>query len=158
MLTAYATVAIFFAVAGGFVLVSLMAGKLLRPAANKVSTDETYECGEAPVQQAWFNFNPRFYIITLIFIVFDVEIAFIYPVAVVFKRWVAAGWGLFAAVEIAIFMLILMVGLVYVWKKGDLEWLRNIRKIEESPYSEPIQVVRPAVGSKPAEPVAEEAA
>jgi NADH-quinone oxidoreductase subunit A len=156
MLTAYATVAIFFVVAAGFVLVSLVAGKLLRPKPNHVATDETYECGEAPVQQAWFNFNPRFYIITLIFIVFDVEIAFIYPVAMVFKRWVAAGYGLFAAAEIALFMGILLVGLLYVWKKGDLEWLRNLSHFKENQFSEPISIVRPM--APPVEPVAEESA
>lgn len=156
MLTAYATVAIFFVVAAGFVLVSLVAGRLIRPRPNVVATDETYECGEAPVSQAWFNFNPRFYIVTLIFIVFDVEIAFIYPVAVVFRRWVSAGWGLFAAVEIALFMLILMVGLVYVWRKGDLEWLRGTKKVGPSPFVEPVRVVPRA--PEPVEPASEEAA
>ena len=76
---------------------------------------------------AWFNFNPRFYIIALIYIVFDVEIAFIYPVATVFKRWVEQGSGLFALLEIFVFVAILMLGLVYVWAKGDLEWIRSIK-------------------------------
>jgi NADH-quinone oxidoreductase subunit A len=79
------------------------------------------------VGPAWFNFNPRFYIIALIYIVFDVEIAFIYPVATVFKRWVDQGSGLFAFVEIFLFVAILMLGLVYVWAKGDLEWIRSIK-------------------------------
>src|SRR5688572_1666982 len=140
MLTGYATILAFALVAVGFVLVSLMAGKLLRPKSTSAATNETYECGEAPVNQAWFNFNPRFYIITLIFIVFDVEIAFIYPVAVVFKRWVAAGYGLFAAAEIGLFMAILLVGLLYVWRKGDLEWLRNISNIKENAFAEPISI------------------
>jgi len=88
---------------------------------------ETYECGEAPVGPAWFNFNPRFYIIALIYIVFDVEIAFVYPVATVFKRWVDQGSGVFALIEIFLFVAILMLGLVYVWVKGDLEWIRSIK-------------------------------
>jgi NADH-quinone oxidoreductase subunit A len=127
MLTAYASVAAFFAVAGGFVLVSLLAGKLIRPANLYPEKLETYECGEAPVGPAWFNFNPRFYVIALIFIIFDVEIAFIYPVARVFRRWVEQGSGWFAFIEIFLFVGILLLGLVYVWVKGDLEWIRAIR-------------------------------
>lgn len=127
MLMAYASVAAFFMVAIGFILGSMLFGKLLRPNNMYAEKLETYECGEAPVGPAWFNFNPRFYIIALIYIIFDVEIAFIYPVATVFKRWVEQGSGVFALVEIIIFMSILMLGLVYVWAKGDLEWIRSIK-------------------------------
>src|SRR4026207_804048 len=127
MLTAYATVIVFLLVAVGFVGGSMLLGKFLRPNHMTKAKEETYECGEAPIGQAWFNFNPRFYIIALIFIVFDVEIAFIYPVATVYKRWVDQGNGLFALVEILIFVAILMLGLVYVWAKGDLEWIRSIK-------------------------------
>jgi len=114
-------------VAIGFVLGSMIFGKLIRPDNMYAEKVETYECGEAPVGPAWFNFNPRFYIIALIYIVFDVEIAFIYPVATVFKRWVDQGNGLFAMAEIFVFVAILMLGLVYVWAKGDLEWIRAIK-------------------------------
>ena len=126
MLMAYASVAAFFLVAIGFILGSLLAGKLVRPDNLYAEKLETYECGEAPVGPAWFNFNPRFYIIALIYIIFDVEIAFIYPVATVFRRWVEQGSGLFALIEIALFVGILMIGLVYVWLKGDLEWIRAV--------------------------------
>lgn len=127
MLMAYAGVAAFFLVAVGFILVSMLLGKLLRPNNLYAKKIETYECGEKPIGPAWFNFNPRFYIIALIYIVFDVEIAFVYPVATVFKRWVDQGSGIFALVEIFLFVAILMVGLLYVWKKGDLEWIRSIK-------------------------------
>jgi NADH-quinone oxidoreductase subunit A len=127
MFMAYASVAAFMLVAAGFILVSMLAGKLIRPDNGYAEKLETYECGEAPVGPAWFNFNPRFYIIALIYIVFDVEIAFVYPVATVFKRWVAQGRGVFALVEIFVFVAILMLGLVYVWVKGDLEWIRSIK-------------------------------
>lgn len=124
MLMAYAAVAAFFLVALGFVFGALLLGRLIRP--NKMYAEklETYECGEAPIGLAWFNFNPRFYIVALIFIVFDVEIAFIYPVATVFRQWAHQGNGWFAFVEIFLFVAILLVGLVYVWAKGDLEWVR----------------------------------
>jgi NADH-quinone oxidoreductase subunit A len=156
MLIAYATIVAFALVAVGFVLVALVAGKLLRPRFTSAATAETYECGEAPVSQAWFNFNPRFYIVTLIFIVFDVEIAFVYPVAVVLKRWVEAGYGVFALLEIGLFIAILLVGLAYVWKKGDLEWIRALRHHEDDPFVEPVRVV-PAAPAL-AEPAAEDAA
>src|SRR3954471_3416566 len=127
MLMAYASIAAFFVVAAAFMLGSMLFGKLIRPSKPYAEKLSTYECGEAPVGQAWFNFNPRFYIIALIYIVFDVEIAFLYPIAAVFKRWVDQGRGVFALVEVLVFVAILMVGLVYVWMKGDLEWIRSIK-------------------------------
>ena len=127
MLMAYASVAAFFLVAIGFILGSMIFGKLLRPNNMYAEKLETYECGEAPVGQAWFNFNPRFYIVALIYIVFDVEIAFIYPIAAVFRRWVDQGRGVFALLEVLVFVVILLLGLVYVWVKGDLEWIRSIK-------------------------------
>jgi len=127
MLMAYASIAAFFLVAAGFMIGSLLLGKLIRPNHPYAEKLETYECGEAPVGQAWFNFNPRFYIVALIYIVFDVEIAFIYPIAAVFRRWVDQGRGVFALLEVLAFVVILMLGLVYVWVKGDLEWIRSIK-------------------------------
>lgn len=147
MLMAYAGVAAFFLVALGFVAGSMLVGKLLRPRNPYPEKLETYECGEAPVGSAWFNYNPRFYIVALIYIVFDVEIAFMYPVATVFRRWVQQGSGLFALVEIVIFVAILLLGLLYVWKKGDLEWIRSI---QGDPRGAPnvTSRARPAAGGK----------
>ena len=144
MLMAYASVAAFMIVAVGFILVSMLAGKLIRPDNPYTEKVETYECGEAPVGQAWFNFNPRFYIIALIYIVFDVEIAFIYPIATVFRRWTDQGMGLYAFGEIFVFVAILLLGLVYVWLKGDLEWIRTVRGA-----SEPLLVKKSYAGEKP---------
>jgi NADH-quinone oxidoreductase subunit A len=127
MLMAYASIAAFFLVAAGFMIGSLLVGKLIRPNHPYAEKLETYECGEAPVGQAWFNFNPRFYIVALIYIVFDVEVAFIYPIAAVFKRWADQGKGVFALLEVLVFVVILLLGLVYVWVKGDLEWIRSIK-------------------------------
>src|SRR5436305_14279636 len=138
MLMAYASVAAFFLVAVGFIVGSLVFGRLLRPNNLYAEKLETYECGEAPIGQAWFNFNPRFYIIALIYIVFDVEIAFIYPIATVFKRWVAAGQGMVAFVEVITFVAILLLGLVYVWVEGDLEWIRTIKGQQPTAMSQPV--------------------
>jgi NADH-quinone oxidoreductase subunit A len=138
MLMAYASVGAFFIVAIGFILGSMLAGSLLRPNKPSVGKNQTYECGEAPIGQAWFNFNPRFYIIALIYIVFDVEIAFIYPIATVFKRWVAAGQGMVAFLEVMTFIAILLLGLVYVWVEGDLEWIRTIKGQQPTAMNAPV--------------------
>jgi NADH-quinone oxidoreductase subunit A len=101
-------------------------GSLLRPNNPERLKLTTYECGEPPTGNAWVNFNIRFYLVALVFVIFDVEVAFIYPVAAVFKEWVQKGQGLFALAEIGVFLGILLVGLVYVWVKGDLEWLKKV--------------------------------
>lgn len=127
MMLGYATVAAFLLFACVFIVAALTVGKFLRPNKPGGEKHATYECGEQPVGTAWFNFNPRFYIVALVFLVFDVEIALVYPVATVFRRWVNSGAGLFAFAELFVFVAILALGLVYVWKKGDLEWLREMR-------------------------------
>ena len=121
---------IFFFVAVGVAvpLTMLTLGWLIRPKVPTAQKLTIYECGELPVQQAWFNFNPRFYIVALIFLIFDVEVAFTYPVAVVFNRWVSRGMGGFAFAELLVFILILVLGLAYVWRHGDLEWIRQARQ------------------------------
>ena len=122
----FANVLVFFALA--FVLCGLMLalGMLLRPANPSRNKLSTYECGEPPSGPAWINFNIRFYLIALVFVIFDVELAFVYPVVTVFRDWIRNGQGAFALAEIALFIGILAVGLVYVWVKGDLEWLKRL--------------------------------
>ena len=127
MLFQFANVLVFFGLA--LVLCGLMLGlgALLRPSNPQPSKLSTYECGEPPSGSAWINFNIRFYLIALVFVIFDVELAFVYPVAAVFKDWVEQKQqGLFAFTELVVFLVILMLGLVYVWMKGDLEWLKRI--------------------------------
>ena len=122
----FANVLVFFGLS--FLLVGAMLGlgSLLRPNNPERLKLTTYECGEPPTGNAWVNFNIRFYVVALVFVIFDVEIAFIYPVAAVFRSWVLKGQGLFALAEIVLFVGILFVGLVYVWVKRDLEWLKRI--------------------------------
>lgn len=122
----FASVLVFLAL--GAVLVGLMVGLswFLRPENPEPGKLSTYECGEPPTGSAWINFNIRFYLLALVFVVFDVEVAFLYPVTVTFRDWVGRGEGLFALAEIAIFLGILFVGLVYVWVKRDLEWLKKV--------------------------------
>ncbi len=112
----------------GFVLAAMMLGlgRLVRPSNPEAQKLTSYECGEPPTGSAWINFNIRFYLVALVFVIFDVELAFMYPVMAVFRTWVADGRGLFALAEIVLFIGILAVGLVYVWVKRDLEWVKRV--------------------------------
>src|SRR5207245_2111509 len=96
----FANVLLFSATAVLFVLGSLVAGRFLRPHAPTREKSMIYECGEKPIGHAWFNFNPRFYLIALVFVIFEVEIAFMFPVASVYKSFVEKGQGLLAFIEI----------------------------------------------------------
>ena len=118
-LTAYAAVLAFLVVAVGFLVVNLLVWKVIRPSRFSEEKLTTYECGENPVGSAWVQFNIRFYVFALIFIVFDVEAVFLLPWAVVFREL-----GLLAYLEGLVFIGILVVALVCVWRKGDLEWVR----------------------------------
>ena len=118
---------VFLTIGMAFIGVVLLVGRIVRPATPNAEKLSTYECGERPIAQAWFNFNPRFYVVAIIFLIFDVEVAFTYPVATVIKRWIDAGAGLFAVLELTIFLAILSIGLAYVWTKGDLEWLKQLK-------------------------------
>jgi NADH-quinone oxidoreductase subunit A len=124
----FANVLLFSATAILFVFGSLLAGHFLRPSAPTREKSMIYECGEKPIGQAWFNFNPRFYLIALVFVIFEVEIAFMFPVASVYKSFIEKGQGLLAFAEIFVFVAILAVGLAYVWAMGDLEWVKGLKQ------------------------------
>jgi NADH-quinone oxidoreductase subunit A len=124
----FANVLFFAATAILFVFGSLFAGRFLRPNAPNREKSMIYECGEKPIGQAWFNFNPRFYLVALVFVIFEVEIAFMYPVASVYKSFIEKGQGLLAFAEIFVFVAILAVGLAYVWAMGDLEWVKGLKQ------------------------------
>ena len=132
----FANVLVFFVITFLFVGALLALASLLRPANPEAVKLTSYECGEPPTGGAWINFNIRFYLIALIFVIFDVEIAFIYPVAAVFKQWVNNGRGMFALAEISLFLAILFVGVAYVCVKGDLEWLKRVRTSGTQPERE----------------------
>ena len=100
----FANVLIFFALGFGLCGLMLGLGQLLRPSNPNLGKLSTYECGEPPSGPAWINFNIRFYLIALVFVIFDVELAFVYPVVAVFRKWNDDGHGLFALVEIGLFL------------------------------------------------------
>ena len=126
----FANVLVFTGVAIFFILASLTAGWLIRPHDPHKEKNKTYECGVDTIGSAWIQFNVRFYIIALIFLIFDVEIAILFPWAVIFKKM-----GLLAFAEMGIFLGILIVGLAYVWVKGDLEWLKSLGEVKETPQT-----------------------
>jgi len=118
-LTSHAAILIFLVVSIGFLAVNFLVWKIIRPSRYSEEKLTTYECGENPVGSAWIQFNIRFYVFALIFIIFDVEAVFLLPWAVVFKSL-----GMLAFLEGVAFIAILVVALAYVWRKGDLEWVR----------------------------------
>jgi len=116
----------FLALGAGFVLIALGLGALIRPRRMGRGRNETYECGEPAIGPGWYNFNPRFYMLALVFLVFDVELVVSYPVVTVLKHWAENGQGLLAFIEIVLFIAILVSGYIFLWRRGDLEWIKKI--------------------------------
>jgi NADH-quinone oxidoreductase subunit A len=158
---------LFVAVGFGFIFVHLVAGKFLRPAKPVPEKLTIYECGEPTIGSAWIQFDLRFYVVALLFVIFDVEVAFFFPWAVVFgkantlaqpnlteeqrlsvaaqlippysppglklpyeehykvSREDARTLAWFAFGDIAVFFGVLLVGFAYLWRRGDLNWVRS---------------------------------
>jgi NADH-quinone oxidoreductase subunit A len=129
----FATVLVYVLVSAGFIFGSMTLGRIIRPNRPTPEKLTTYECGEAPIGSAWIQFNVRFYVIALIFLIFDVELAILFPWVVIFKKV-----GLLALAEMMIFVAILVVGFVYVWVKGDLEWLKSLGEVRTNSRKEAV--------------------
>ena len=117
MLAEYWPVLLFIGVATGLGLVLLAVGLLAGPRRPEAEKLAPYECGFEAFEDARIKFDVRFYLIAILFIIFDLEIAFLFPWAVVFKQI-----GVVALIEMLMFLLLLLLGFVYCWKKGALEW------------------------------------
>ena len=156
---------VFVAVGVGFLVVNLLLGKLFRPSRPDPEKSTVYECGEPPVGSSWIQFDLRFYVVALLFVIFDVEMAFFFPWATVFgttnklgneatpvesrpalvaeldgrpatgevappptaeELGAARTLARLAFVDILIFFGVLLVGFAYLWKRGDLEWVRSM--------------------------------
>ncbi len=161
---------LFTVVAIGFLIVPLLIGKLLRPRIHSLEKDATYECGEPTIGSSYIQFDLRFYVVALLFIIFDVEVVFFFPWAAVFgnamqltdggesrngiklltpedrvrlseqllglspgslpqasiPRETALMLGWTGFVDVLIFFAVLLVGFAYVWKRGDLDWVRAV--------------------------------
>ena len=116
--TLYLYVGIFMLLITGFVASVLVLARLLSPSRRSTTKAQNYETGETTVTDPWRPFPVRYYVFALLFLIFDVEAAFLYPWAVIYREL-----GVYGFVEMVIFVLILGVGLVYAWKKGALKWV-----------------------------------
>jgi NADH-quinone oxidoreductase subunit A len=117
MLIEYLPIFIFFVVTVGFALVTIFLSAIFGKRKNTPQKMIPYECGMDPIGEARNRFSVRFYIIAMLFIIFDIEVVFLYPWAVIFRDL-----KIFGFMEMLVFIAILLVGFVYVWKKGALEW------------------------------------
>jgi NADH-quinone oxidoreductase subunit A len=119
MLTEFGKIFVFILVSILFVIVAIFAAKIIRPSRPTHEKLLTYECGENPEGSPWIKFNIRFYVVALIFLIFDVEVVLLIPWALVYKNFGFGGY----LVGI-IFLVLLGIGMAYEWRKGDLEWAR----------------------------------
>jgi NADH-quinone oxidoreductase subunit A len=119
MLTDFGNIFIFILLAAVFVVICVIAAKLLRPSRPTKEKLLIYECGENPEGSPWVKFNIRFYVVALIFLIFDVEVVLLLPWALVYKSYGITGYLIGF-----IFLFVLGLGMAYEWRKGDLEWAR----------------------------------
>lgn len=146
----YLNVLVFVAVGLVFVFANLLIASVVRPKRSTQVGLETYECGEETIGGAWVQFDIRYYTVALVYVVFAVEIAFLFPWALVLRDAFAdtgaaagSGIGYFALIEGVIFVTILFLGLAYVWAKGDLDWVLSYTGKRYQPPEERARV-RPA--------------
>lgn len=114
------TICIFMGLGVVAVFSAVVFGKAARPDLPNLEKKLTYECGELPIGNSWVQFDLRFYIVALVFLVFDVEVALFYPWATVFQQFKLA-----ALIDMLVFFVVLGVGYVYLWRFGYLEWVRS---------------------------------
>ncbi len=127
MISGFGTVLLFAVGSLAFLVVTLFIGYILRPNRPNIEKNELYECGENAVGEAWAQINIRFYIVALIFILFDIEIVFIFPWVLIYnseelQAATQGMWSWIALAEMLVFIFILTLGLVYAWNKGYLNW------------------------------------
>ena len=114
------SIGIFLGFGFSFVLLNLLVGKLVRPSLPNAEKRAIYECGEPTIGTSWVQFDLRFYIVALFYLIFDVEVALIYPWAVVFRQFTVP-----ALVLVAPFLGIIVIGYAYEWYSGSLDWVRS---------------------------------
>lgn len=127
-ITEFGKVLIFLIIGVIFVGATFFLNRVLAPNKPNPEKNSSYECGEEVRSNSWVQFNSRFYVIALIFLLFDVEMIFIFPWATVFSKKelidIDGRWGWLTFIEMLIFVSILLLGLVYVWRKKDLLWIK----------------------------------
>lgn len=131
-LTEFGTLLLFIVGAIFFAIIGLFVSKIIRPNKPNFEKLTTYESGEDTVGNAWGKFNIQFYVVAIIFLLFEVEIIYLFPWAIVFgdKELIEGtdwAWAWFAVTEMFIFILLLALGLAYAWKKGFLDWVKPVQ-------------------------------
>jgi NADH-quinone oxidoreductase subunit A len=139
-LSEFGEILVYLLVATVFILITLLVSKLIRPNRPNAEKLSTYESGEEPISSPWTQFNVRFYVVALIFLLFEVEIVFLFPWATVFAKKELIEetnglWGWFSMLEMLLFILILALGLAYAWVNGFLDWIR--------PNPTPTEIISP---------------
>ncbi|GAB4146368.1 MAG: NADH-quinone oxidoreductase subunit A [Ignavibacteriales bacterium] len=119
MLTEFGKILVFMIFAFAFVAIAIFMAKIIRPKRPTKEKLKTYECGEETVGSPWVKFNIRFYVVALIFLIFDVEVVLLFPWALTYKEY-----GFYGLLVGFIFLIVLGIGMAYEWRKGDLEWVR----------------------------------
>lgn len=140
MLADYGQVLLFITIGAVFAGITLMVAWILRPNRPYAEKHTTYECGEDPTGNAWIQFNNRFYVFALMFLVFEVEVVLLFPWAIVYK---SMGWYAFWAM--IVFVSLIFVGFLYELGKGDLEWEKPCPVVPR--YVEGVGVVIPDAGN-----------
>jgi len=124
----FGKILIFLVVGIMMVCFAFFISRLLAPKKPNPEKLTSYECGEEPTGSAWLPFNSRFYVIALVFLLFDVEMVFVFPWAIVFgsheMNSFEPRWGALSLIEMFVFLGIMILGLAYVWVKGDLDWIK----------------------------------
>ena len=151
MLGDFLIVLVFLLFGIAFVVLNIhILSKMLRKDHPETIKGLTYECGEPAFGSSFIRFDIRFYVIALVFLIFDVEVVFLVPWAVALRGMTAGGMGMLAFGEAAVFVAILAVGLAYVWSKGDIEWIpRTLQQAKETQAERE----RVEAGGAPREPV-----
>ena len=119
-----------------FVSIALLVSRIIRPSRPNLEKLTSYESGEEPIGSPWIQYNVRFYVIALIFILFEVEVVFLFPWATIFsdKELISktnGSWGWFALAEMIVFIGLLALGLAYAWRNGHLDWIKPKPQVRE---------------------------
>ncbi len=117
MLAEYLPVLVFLSIGFAMAIIMLLLGAMMAPRRPDAAKDSPFECGFEAFEDARMKFDVRYYLVAILFIIFDLEIAFLFPWAIVLDKI-----GLFGLIAMGIFLGILIIGFIYEWKKGALEW------------------------------------
>lgn len=126
MLFHFAAVLVFFLMSMAFVFGNLLIGHFARPKHPTPDKLRIYECGEPTIGSSWIRYNIRFYTIALVYLIFDVEVVFLFPAALVLKKM-----GALALFEVLTFVGVLVIGLVYAWRYGNLQWISTAEEARD---------------------------